>query len=84
MRPDLQRWPGKVAVVAVLALGLGGCALTREPIDTPSAPASLPSVGKEGVSRPDSIWDSMLGLRPAFSASCRCCSARSARMARMR
>ena len=41
---------------------------------TPSAPASLPSVWSDGVSRPDSICDTMLGVSPAFSASCRCWS----------
>ena len=45
---------------------------------TPSAPATLPRVGSDGVSRPDSICDTMLGVSPAFSASCRCCSPRSA------
>ena len=58
MRPDLQRWPGKVAVVAVLALGLGGCALTREPIDTPKLPLpdALPAVEGPTADLPDPWW----------------------------
>jgi hypothetical protein len=39
---------------------------------TPSAAAILPSVCSDGVSRPDSICDTMLGVISAFSASCRC------------
>src|SRR5213596_2555253 len=39
---------------------------------------------RHAVSRPDSIWDTMLGVRSAFSASCRCCSSRSARRLLMR
>ena len=33
---------------------------------TPSAPASLPSVWSEGVSRPDSICETMLGREPGL------------------
>src|SRR2546426_3843155 len=42
-------------------------------------PALRPSVWSDGVSRPDSICDTMLGVRSAFSASWRCCSSRSVR-----
>src|SRR5881409_3729968 len=54
------------------------------PIGTPSAAAIRPSVWSDGVSRPDSICDTMLGVRSAFSASWRCCSSRSARRPLMR
>src|SRR6266511_212738 len=62
-------------------LGVGS---KSEPIGTPRAPASLPRVGRDGVSRPDSIWETMDGVRPAFSASCRCWRPRSPLSALMR
>src|SRR5262249_45696668 len=49
----------------------------REPIGTLRADASLPSVGRDGVSRPDSICETIDGVSPAFSASCRCWRPRS-------
>ena len=39
----------------------GRLASKSDAIDTPSAAASLPSVWSDGVSRPDSICDTMLG-----------------------
>src|SRR5262245_26142268 len=51
---------------------------------TLSAAAILPSVWRDGVSRPDSICDTMLGVNSAFSASWRCWSCRSPRRALIR
>ena len=46
-----------------------GLPSNRAAIGTPNADAILPSVWSEGDSRPDSICDTMLGVRPAFTFS---------------
>jgi multidrug efflux system outer membrane protein len=57
MRLEQQRWPGRVAV-AVLVAALGGCALTREPIDTPklALPDAMPAVEGATADLPDPWW----------------------------
>jgi multidrug efflux system outer membrane protein len=59
MRPELERraWRGRVAVVALL-VALGGCALTREPVDTPKLPLpdALPAVEGATADLPDPWW----------------------------
>ena len=60
MRPDLprRRLLAATVVAAVLTSVLGGCALTREPVNTPRLPLpdALPAVDGATVDLPNPWW----------------------------